>query len=132
MSSTLALGSAFRVSVAACRIAAMLCRASDRCRLRRACGGAELSPPHSLILPTLSEISEVWQDWMRKGAGEEPGVSVTRAAPGPAMRSRPSSGGGLAIEAGRLEKRFGGRRALAGIDLAVAPGTVYGLLGPNG
>ena len=59
-------------------------------------------------------------------------MSVTRAAPGPAMRSRPSSGGGLAIEAGRLEKRFGGRRALAGIDLAVAPGTVYGLLGPNG
>src|SRR5215472_1139230 len=69
---------------------------------------------------------------MRKAAREEPVVSVTRAAPGPAMRSRPSSGGGLAIEAGRLEKRFGGRHALAGVDLAVAPGTVYGLLGPNG
>ena len=38
----------------------------------------------------------------------------------------------LAIEAERLEKRFSGGRALAGVDLAVAPGTVYGLLGPNG
>jgi len=47
------------------------------------------------------------------------------------MRHEPSSGG-LAIEAKRLEKRFGGRRALSGIDLAVPPGTVYGLLGPNG
>jgi hypothetical protein len=51
--------------------------------------------------------------------------------PDPAMRNRPSSGGGLAIEAGRLEKRFGGRQVLAGIDLAVGPGTVYGLLGPT-
>jgi ABC-2 type transport system ATP-binding protein len=39
---------------------------------------------------------------------------------------------GLAIEAERLEKRFGDRWALAGVDLAVAPGAVYGLLGPNG
>jgi ABC-2 type transport system ATP-binding protein len=29
-------------------------------------------------------------------------------------------------------KRFGATRAVAGVDLAVAPGTVYGLLGPNG
>jgi ABC-2 type transport system ATP-binding protein len=48
------------------------------------------------------------------------------------MRNRPPSGGGLAIEAGRLAKRFGGRQALARVDLAVATGTVYGLLGPNG
>jgi ABC-2 type transport system ATP-binding protein len=47
-------------------------------------------------------------------------------------QSRPCRRGGLAVEAERLEKRFGGRRALAGVDLAVAPGTVYGLLGPNG
>ena len=45
---------------------------------------------------------------------------------------RPVPRGGLAIEAERLEKRFGGSRALAGLDLAVPPGTVYGLLGPNG
>ncbi len=37
-----------------------------------------------------------------------------------------------AIEAVGLAKRFGDHQALAGIDLAVAPGTVCGLLGPNG
>ena len=42
------------------------------------------------------------------------------------------SGGGLAIEAERLEKRFGDIRTVAGVDLAVAAGVVYGLLGPNG
>ncbi|MGW4462018.1 ATP-binding cassette domain-containing protein [Micromonospora sp. NPDC004704] len=31
-----------------------------------------------------------------------------------------------------LHKRFGSTRALAGLDLAVPAGTVYGLLGPNG
>jgi ABC-2 type transport system ATP-binding protein len=58
-------------------------------------------------------------------------VSVRYAAIGPVLHNW-SSSRGLAIEAGQLEKRFGGRRALAGIDLAVAPGIVYGLLGPNG
>jgi ABC-2 type transport system ATP-binding protein len=64
----------------------------------------------------------------------EEGTPVNRgqAKPEPARRGRPSSGSGLAIEAERLEKRFGDNRALAGVDLAVAPGTVYGLLGPNG
>jgi ABC-2 type transport system ATP-binding protein len=59
-------------------------------------------------------------------------MSVAQAKPGPVRRGQPSWGSGLAIEAERLEKRFGGGRALAGVDLAVAPGTVYGLLGPNG
>jgi ABC-2 type transport system ATP-binding protein len=59
-------------------------------------------------------------------------MNVTPARPDRAGRGRPSPRGGLAIEAERLEKRFGGRRALAGVDLTVAPGTVYGLLGPNG
>jgi ABC-2 type transport system ATP-binding protein len=66
-------------------------------------------------------------------SGEEGTVmSVTPARPDQAGRGRPSPRGALAIEAERLEKRFGGRRALAGVDLAVATGTVYGLLGPNG
>jgi ABC-2 type transport system ATP-binding protein len=38
----------------------------------------------------------------------------------------------LAIEADRLVKVFGETRAVDGIDLAVPPGTVYGVLGPNG
>ncbi|PWR08083.1 daunorubicin/doxorubicin resistance ABC transporter ATP-binding protein DrrA [Micromonospora sicca] len=39
---------------------------------------------------------------------------------------------GLAIEAEGLIRSFGATRALAGIDLQVPAGTVYGLLGPNG
>ncbi|MEO3770103.1 ATP-binding cassette domain-containing protein [Micromonospora sp. B9E7] len=39
---------------------------------------------------------------------------------------------GLAIEADGLTRSFGDTRALAGIDLQVPAGTVYGLLGPNG
>jgi ABC-2 type transport system ATP-binding protein len=38
----------------------------------------------------------------------------------------------FALEAEGLTKRFGADVALAGVDLAVAPGTVLGLLGPNG
>jgi ABC-2 type transport system ATP-binding protein len=38
----------------------------------------------------------------------------------------------LAIETEGLVKTFGDTRAVDGIDLAVRPGTVYGVLGPNG
>ena len=38
----------------------------------------------------------------------------------------------LAIEATGLVKRFGETSAVDGVDLAVHPGTVYGVLGPNG
>jgi len=41
-------------------------------------------------------------------------------------------GGGPAIVARGLTKAFGDVRALAGVDLDVARGTVLGLLGPNG
>jgi ABC-2 type transport system ATP-binding protein len=37
-----------------------------------------------------------------------------------------------AIEAAGLVKQFGKTKALAGLDLTVPPGIVYGLLGPNG
>src|SRR3954453_4623061 len=37
-----------------------------------------------------------------------------------------------AIRAEGLVKQFGSVHALAGVDLAVPPGTVLGLLGPNG
>jgi len=36
------------------------------------------------------------------------------------------------IEIAELSKRFGSFRALAGLDLTVAPGEVHGFLGPNG
>jgi ABC-2 type transport system ATP-binding protein len=38
----------------------------------------------------------------------------------------------LAIETSGLVKRFGDTTAVAGVDLAVPTGTVYGVLGPNG
>src|SRR5919106_1539860 len=38
----------------------------------------------------------------------------------------------LALEASGLVKSFGEVRAVAGVDLAVRSGSVYGLLGPNG
>jgi ABC-2 type transport system ATP-binding protein len=41
-------------------------------------------------------------------------------------------GAPLAVEATGLEKAFGDTRAVAGVDLAVPEGTIYGVLGPNG
>ncbi len=38
----------------------------------------------------------------------------------------------LAIEATGLEKSYGETRAVAGVDLAVPAGAIYGVLGPNG
>src|ERR671915_1209309 len=38
----------------------------------------------------------------------------------------------LALEASGLVKSFGDVRAVAGVDLAVRSGSVYGVLGPNG
>jgi ABC-2 type transport system ATP-binding protein len=59
-------------------------------------------------------------------------MSTAQARLEAVRRSQACPGGGLAVEAERLERRFGGRPALAGVDLAVPAGTVYGLLGPNG
>jgi daunorubicin/doxorubicin transport system ATP-binding protein len=47
-------------------------------------------------------------------------------------RGRRSAEPLLAIEAAGLARRFGTAQALAGVDLTVRAGTVYGLLGPNG
>jgi ABC-2 type transport system ATP-binding protein len=42
------------------------------------------------------------------------------------------AGAPLAIEATGLEKSYGETRAVAGVDLAVPEGSIYGVLGPNG
>ncbi len=39
---------------------------------------------------------------------------------------------GFAVTADRLVKRFGERRVVDGVDLAVPAGAIYGVLGPNG
>ena len=38
----------------------------------------------------------------------------------------------LAISATGLVKKFGGRRVVDGVDIAVPKGLIYGVLGPNG
>ena len=50
---------------------------------------------------------------------------MTAAMPAPGT-------GWAAVEAIGLRKRFGEIQAVDGIDLALAPGRIYGLLGPNG
>jgi ABC-2 type transport system ATP-binding protein len=42
------------------------------------------------------------------------------------------TGGAAAVEAVQLRKSFGPILAVNGIDLALTPGRIYGLLGPNG
>jgi ABC-2 type transport system ATP-binding protein len=43
-----------------------------------------------------------------------------------------TAAGAPAVEAVGLQKQFGELRAVDGIDLALEPGRIYGLLGPNG
>src|SRR5271157_2238410 len=57
------------------------------------------------------------------------------AAPTPPAGGAPVAGGApsaAAVSVRGLVKSYGTVRALAGVDLDVAPGTVLGLLGPNG
>src|SRR5829696_6485715 len=54
----------------------------------------------------------------RSSRGREEGPMTTQAP--------------LAIEATGLEKSFGDTHAVAGVDLAVPEGAIYGVLGPNG
>jgi ABC-2 type transport system ATP-binding protein len=53
---------------------------------------------------------------------------VTEASP----RAASIATDGLALATRGLEKRYGSRTALAGLDLSVPSGVVYGFLGPNG
>jgi len=79
----------------------------------------------------------------RPGTGQDE-VSFGRARAGdrPVVTWRPQSAraradgrpdpAGLAVATIGLAKRFGDQLAVAGIDLAVPSGSVYGFLGPNG
>ena len=76
-------------------------------------------------------------------ASAAPAASLTRAAPAedrdrrhrdrapPTHRETPLTDG-LALATRGLQKRYGSRTALAGLDLSVPSGVVYGFLGPNG
>jgi ABC-type branched-subunit amino acid transport system ATPase component/ABC-type branched-subunit amino acid transport system permease subunit len=46
--------------------------------------------------------------------------------------TRTSTPGAAVLTVKGLAKNFGGVKALAGVDVTVAPGTVHGLIGPNG
>ena len=59
--------------------------------------------------------------------GEESGPSAN-----PGEKRAPERAAGFAIETERLRKEYGETVAVAGIDLAVERGTIYGFLGPNG
>jgi len=59
----------------------------------------------------------------------------TQPVRGPGSRDTPQADATVAepaVLATRLVKTFGAIRAVDGIDLALAPGRIYGLLGPNG
>jgi ABC-2 type transport system ATP-binding protein len=57
--------------------------------------------------------------------------SVPPAAVVPTATSRPATAA-LAVEAVALRKDFGPIHAVDGVDMALPPGRIYGLLGPNG
>jgi ABC-2 type transport system ATP-binding protein len=46
--------------------------------------------------------------------------------------SRTARGGGYAVQAAGLARRFGGRTAVDRVDLLVPAGTAFGYLGPDG
>jgi ABC-2 type transport system ATP-binding protein len=67
----------------------------------------------------------------RNGSADAWRPKPASAPAGAAAAARPGPGG-LAVATIGLAKRFGDQLAVAGIDLAVPRGSVYGFLGPNG
>src|SRR5262245_19443181 len=66
-----------------------------------------------------------WEDFAARGGSE--GTSVEFSLPTGEERSMT-----VAIETAGLTKSFGKTHAVAGVDLQIRRGSVYGLLGPNG
>jgi ABC-2 type transport system ATP-binding protein len=59
-------------------------------------------------------------------------VTWPHATRAPAPAAQAPAPPGPAVEAIGLHKRFGAIHAVDGVDLALTPGRIYGLLGPNG
>jgi ABC-type branched-subunit amino acid transport system ATPase component/ABC-type branched-subunit amino acid transport system permease subunit len=81
------------------------------------------------ILPTASDL------WHRTFGRRSPQPTVPTAATSSQATQRPPAsarGGTLALEVHGLVKSFGGLRAVDGVDLTVAAGSITGLIGPNG
>lgn len=72
----------------------------------------------------------------RGRAPEADGVAGASSAPAgtdpPPLTAHPTQRGPSVLTAVGLVKTFGGVRAVDGVDLAVASGTIVGLIGPNG
>ena len=92
-------------------------------------GGGPDAQPDQIGFGPVGESSR-----QQTGAGQ--GASAWRPpgqlATGGEGAAGPPGSAGLAIETSGLAKRFRGQLAVAGIDLAVPRGAVYGFLGPNG
>ena len=99
-------------------------------RLVTARGAAALDPstlgagPRARLSPAEPRFEDGFVDILgRKAAGASALAATYAEAP---------RGGGPAIEAKALTKRFGDFTAAEDISLSVAPGEIFGLLGPNG
>jgi ABC-2 type transport system ATP-binding protein len=74
--------------------------------------------------------SRAGQDEISFGAAAD--TAAGRAARPDLLLTPDAGAAGLAVATVGLAKRFGGQLAVAGIDLAVPRGSIYGFLGPNG
>ena len=88
----------------------------------------------ALLLFVVQAIFSVW--WLRNhehGPFERLWRHLSRARSVPhTVTQRPVSETRLAVETAALTKRFGAHTAVAGVDLAVPEGAIYGFLGANG
>jgi ABC-type branched-subunit amino acid transport system ATPase component/ABC-type branched-subunit amino acid transport system permease subunit len=72
-------------------------------------------------------VAQIRPGWVRKHA-----VIEAEAGAANAWSETAPAAGGTVLEISQLVMRFGGLRALDGVDLKVERGTIHGLIGPNG
>lgn len=83
--------------------------------------GGSLPAPFEPPLPTTDPATGLAQPWAGATGIAQPWAGATGPALGPP-----------ALGLHGLWKRFGEKIAVAGVDLAVPPGSLYGIVGPNG